>query len=101
MVSHVKFQWFCLAAGFWAAAVSAADPEAADQARTAIAAAEKALAQAAAERALWTSAEEALRRARSALEAGDTDTARKLAATATEQARLGLAQKQYPLTSAR
>lgn len=67
-------------------------------ARAAVNAAGLAVAQAAAGNALWTSAEEALRRAREALEAGDAAAATRWAETASEQARLGLAQKQYPLT---
>lgn len=69
-----------------------------NDARAAVSAAETAVAQAAAGNALWTSAEEALRRARGALEAGDPAAATRWAETASEQARLGLAQKQYPLT---
>ena len=48
-------------------------------------------------RALWTSAEEALRRARRALQEGNTAMAIEQARIAQEHAELGIAQKNYPL----
>jgi hypothetical protein len=93
----VKTRQFWQAAALSALAVASTAP-AADGAGAAIAAAERAVQEAAAQRALWTSAEDALRRARAARDAGDTQAALRWAATACEQARLGLAQKHYPLT---
>jgi hypothetical protein len=49
-------------------------------------------------KALWTSAEEALLKARQALERGDEATAIEQARRAADQASLGIAQTQYPLT---
>jgi hypothetical protein len=93
----VKTRQFWQAAALWALAVANA-AAVADEVGAAIAAAERAVQEAAARHALWTSAEEALRRARAAQEAGDAQAARRWAGTASEQARLGLAQKHYPLT---
>jgi hypothetical protein len=59
--------------------------------------AETAVKQAEAHRALWTSAEEALRRARRALDEGDAAEALRQAEVAKEQAAMGIAQKGYPL----
>jgi len=70
----------------------------AGDARAAIAEAEKAVAAARARNALWTTADEALRNARRALEGGDEGTAAEQARVAADQAALGIAQKQYPLT---
>jgi hypothetical protein len=75
--------------------VHAAD---ADDGRNAIADAEKALAAAKAQNALWTSAEDALRQARRALHDGNAAAAARHARFASEQAALGIAQKQYSLT---
>ena len=50
-----------------------------------------------AERALWTSAEDAMRRARRALQEGNTTVAIEQAHLARKQAELGIAQKSYPL----
>jgi Skp family chaperone for outer membrane proteins len=68
------------------------------EAQAAIADAERAIAEARSQQALWTSAEEALRQARLALEGGDLSAAVRLAGFASEQAQLGVAQKQYPNT---
>lgn len=101
MVRRVKGLRFLRKSVLWlvsALALSvahAADPE---DGRNAVAAAEKAVAAARAENALWTSAEDALRQARRALEGGDAAAAIRHANFASEQAALGIAQKQYSLT---
>lgn len=96
-VRRVKTRQFWQVVALWALAV-ASTAAAADEAAVAIAAAERAVQDAAARHALWTSAQDALRRARAAQEAGDTQAALRWAGTASEQARLGLEQKHYPLT---
>ena len=63
----------------------------------AVAKAQMAVQQAQAQRALWTSAEEALRKARSALREGNIALAVEQARIAQEHAELGIAQKNYPL----
>ena len=63
----------------------------------AVARAQMAVQQAQAERALWTSAEEALRRAQSALREGNIALAVEQAGIAQKHAELGIAQKNYPL----
>ena len=68
------------------------------RAAVAVAEAERMVAAARARNALWTSAEEAMARARQALERGDDPVAVDQARIATDQAALGIAQKQYPLT---
>lgn len=82
-------------------ALPAAHPSgAADAAEAAsvVAEAERAVAGARRQDALWTSAEEALRQARRALADEDAAAAIKHALFASEQARLGIVQKQYPPT---
>lgn len=69
----------------------------ADRARAALAEAEQAVLAAREQQALWTTAEEALKLARRALERGNYAEALKQAKTAREHAELGLAQKSYPL----
>ncbi len=68
----------------------------ADAARAAIAQAERAVRRAEAQRMLWTTAEEALRGARRALEEGDLAGALAKARVAKEHAELAIAQKRYP-----
>jgi hypothetical protein len=68
------------------------------RAHAALVEAERAVSRAQAERALWTTAEEALRNARHALEQGNLASAIKQARVAKEHAHLGIAQKNYPLT---
>lgn len=68
------------------------------EAARAIADAERAVANARMQEALWTSAEQAVQQARHALAGGDAAAAVRLAVFASEQARLGIGQKQYPLT---
>ena len=62
----------------------------------AIALADRAVRRAQAQRVLWTTAEEALRGARRAMEAGDNAAAVAQARIAKEHAELALAQKRYP-----
>ncbi len=66
-------------------------------AEAAIDEAQAAVERAAAEHALWTSAEDALRRARSALQDGNAPLAIDLARIAQKHSELGIAQKSYPL----
>ena len=66
-------------------------------AETAVADAEAAVQRADAQRALWTSAQDALRKARRALQEGNTAMAVEQARIAQKQSELGIAQKSYPL----
>jgi hypothetical protein len=68
-----------------------------DAALAAVADAEAAVKRADAQRALWTSAEEALRKARRALQEGNTAMALDQARIAQRQSELGIVQKNYPL----
>ena len=68
----------------------------ADQARRAVAAAEEAVQTAAGRGALWTTARDALTRAKAALENGDYVGAVERSRFAEEQAQLGIAQLGYP-----
>ena len=75
----------------------ASEKQDASSAEVAIAEAEAAVQQASIRRALWTSAEDAMRRARRALQEGNTAVAIEQARIAQKHAELGLAQKDYPL----
>jgi hypothetical protein len=77
--------------------VAVADENPNAPAAAALAAAEAAVKEADARHALWTSAEDALRKARRALQAGDGARAIDQARIAQKQAELGIAQKGYPL----
>lgn len=66
-------------------------------AATAVSEAEAAVQQAEALCALWTSAQDALRNARRALQEGNTAMAIDQARIARKQSELGIAQKSYPL----
>lgn len=66
-------------------------------AEAAIAEAQAAVERAAAEHALWTSAQDALRRAQSALQNGNASLAIEQAHVAQKHSELGIAQKSYPL----
>lgn len=81
---------------FPAIAVASEKPGASG-AELAIAEAEAAVTEAGTRRALWTSAEDALRRARRALQEGDAAMAIEQARIAQKQSELGIAQKDYPL----
>ncbi len=72
------------------------EPPAPDAAAAAVARAEASVRQASGERALWTSAEDALRKARRALQDGNLAAAIEQAHIAQKQAELGIAQKSYP-----
>jgi hypothetical protein len=78
-------------------AVANGNPVAADEADAAVADAEAMVRRADDERALWTSAEDALRKARRALQEGDRAMAVDQARIAQKHAELGIAQKSYPL----
>ncbi|CAN0373054.1 unnamed protein product, partial [Phaeothamnion confervicola] len=67
------------------------------EAQVAVAAAQTAVERAAAENALWTSAEDALRKARRALQDGAPELAVEQARIAQKHSELGIAQKDYPL----
>jgi hypothetical protein len=69
----------------------------ASMAEAAVAEAEAAVKRADAQRALWTSAEDALRRARLALRGGNPAMAVEQAHIAQKHSELGIAQKSYPL----
>ncbi len=71
-------------------------PDAA-RAEAAVAEAQAAVERADAQRALWTSAEEALRKARRALREGNISMAVKQACIAQRHAELGIAQQSYPM----
>jgi hypothetical protein len=68
------------------------------QARAALDLAEAIVEQARSAHALWTTADSALSKAREAAQAGDSAMVLLHAKTAADQARLGLAQKNYPST---
>lgn len=65
-------------------------------ARAEVVAAEQAVDDAIRQRALWTTARDAIREARAALQKGDYATAVREARIAREQAELGIAQLRYP-----
>lgn len=66
-------------------------------AETAVLEAEAAVQRADAQRALWTSAQDALRKARRALQEGNSAMAIEQARIAQQHSELGIAQKHYPL----
>ena len=76
----------------------AAKPALSDEARQALAKAEADVKEAKTQMALWTTAEDALKKAQEAAAKGDSAATLKFSKTASEQARLGLTQKSYPLT---
>lgn len=79
-------------------ATVAAQPALTPDALAALGQAEADIKQAQAAYALWTSAEAAIKRAQEAAKAGDSATVIGEARIASEQAKLGLAQKNYPTT---
>jgi hypothetical protein len=81
--------------GFGAANENPVIPDA-DAAASAVAEAEAAVKRADARHALWTSAEDALRKARRALHEGNTAAALEQARMAQTQSELGIAQQGYP-----
>ena len=100
----IDFVAFSLVAALSAPATASGDiracpeqaPPACTSASGALAEAEAAVRAAAAKHALWTTAEEALEAARSACANGEYADAANAARRAAEQARLGIAQTQYP-----
>lgn len=76
----------------------AAKPALSDEARQALGKAETDVKEAKAQKALWTTAEAALKKAQEAAAKGDSAAVLKFSKTASEQARLGLEQKNYPST---
>lgn len=79
-------------------AVEAAKPALSNEARQALGKAEADIKEAKAQKALWTTAEAALKKAQEAAAKGDSAATLKFSRTASEQARLGLEQKNYPST---
>jgi murein lipoprotein len=75
-----------------------AKPAFPEEARQALAKAEADVKEAKAQNALWTTAQDALKKAQEAAAKGDSAATLKFSKTASEHARLGLAQKGYPLT---
>jgi murein lipoprotein len=75
-----------------------AKPALPEEARQALAKAEADVKEAKAQNALWTTAQDALKKAQEAAAKGDSAATLKFSKTASEHARLGLAQKGYPLT---
>lgn len=94
----LQFSGFLILAALALPAAQASGAANAGDARMAIAGAERAIDEARAQQALWTSAEEALRQARRALDGGDFAAAINYAGFASGQAQLGIVQKQYPTT---
>jgi murein lipoprotein len=76
----------------------AAKPAITPEAQAALDKAEADVKQAKAQDALWTTAQDALNKAREAAAKGDSGAVVKFSKTASEHARLGLEQKGYPLT---
>jgi len=74
-------------------------PQLTDEAKQALAQAEADVKAAQAKKALWTTAQDALKQARAAAEKYDSAAVVKHARTASEQAQLGIAQSQYPVTT--
>lgn len=81
-----------------AAPATAAKPALSEEAKQALAKAEADVKEAKTKSALWTTAGNALKAAQEAAAKGDSATTLKHSKTASEHARLGLAQKSYPLT---
>ena len=73
-------------------------PSLTDEAKAALAQAQADVKEAKAKKALWTTAEDALKKAESAAAEFDNQAVIKNAKTASEQAKLGIAQTKYPLT---
>jgi hypothetical protein len=80
------------------ASAATAEPQQLDarQAQAALQRADEAVRRAWSERALWTTAQEALEQARTAMARGDHRGAMAAAGVAVEQAELGIAQSKYP-----
>jgi murein lipoprotein len=79
-------------------AVEAPKPALSDEAKQALATAEADIKEASNQRALWTTAEDALKKAKEAAAKGDSAATLKFAKTASEHAKLGLKQKTHPST---
>jgi murein lipoprotein len=78
--------------------VEAAKPTLSDEARQALTKAEADIKEAEKQQALWTTAEGALKKAQEAAAKGDSAATLKFSKIASNLARLGLNQKNYPLT---
>jgi len=88
--------WRLAPAGDEAACPKDAPPRC-EPARSRLAQAQSAVQEAAERRALWTTASDALHQAQGAFVRGDYDSAQRSADFAIEQARLGIAQRAYPM----
>ena len=76
----------------------AAKPALSEEARQALAKAEADVKEAKNQKALWTTAQDALKKAQEAAAKGDSAATLKFSKSASELARLAIAQKSYPLT---
>jgi len=76
---------------------AAAKPALTEAATKALAQAEADVKAATAKKALWTTAQDALKKAKEAAEKGDSAAVEKSAKTASEHAKLGLGQAEYPM----
>lgn len=81
------------------AAPGLASANASDETNQAIAKAEADVKEARSKNALWTTAEDALKKAKELAEKGDNAGAQKQAKKASEQAQLGIGQLSYPSTA--
>ncbi|BAN35108.1 hypothetical protein SCD_n01279 [Sulfuricella denitrificans skB26] len=79
-------------------ATEAAKPALSEEAKQALAKAEADVKEAKAQKSLWTTAEDALKKAKEAATKGDSAATLKFAKSASELASLAVAQKSYPLT---
>lgn len=80
-----------------AAAKAEAPPALTDEAKQALAKAEADVKAAIAKKALWTTADDALEKAKDAAKKGDSAAVLKAAKTASEHAKLGIGQSEYPM----
>ena len=80
-----------------APAPAAAKSVLSEAAKTALSQAEADVKAAAKDEAVWTTATDALKKAKEAAEKGDSDATIKLAKTASAHAKLGIGQAKYPL----
>lgn len=89
-IAAMEFALCCGSAPLYAAALSQPAQQALKQARTDVKDAK-------ARDALWTTAQNALKSAEKAADAGDSEAVVKFSKTASEQAKLGIAQTHYPM----
>lgn len=80
-------------------ALASEAPALSDDAKQALAKAEADVKEAQSKKALWTTAQDALKKAKAAAEKGDSAAVVKESEKASEQAQLGIKQLSYPLTN--